>query len=179
MKKEIIVIIGGPSTGKSTLIEALKKHHFICYPEVSREIIREAQQQGIQQLFLKNPLLFSEKLLEGRIKQYEDAIQEDADIVFLDRGIPDILAYMDYKGDCYPNAFIEACKTCRYTKIFVLPLWKKIYQTDTERYETFEQAQAIQQYLTNTYKNLGYSLIHLPQDTVANRLAIIIKEISK
>ena len=55
-----MVLIGGPSSGKTTLIEALKTKGYTCYPEVSREVIREAQEQGIEQLFLEKPLLFSE-----------------------------------------------------------------------------------------------------------------------
>ena len=98
MNKEIVVLIGGPSSGKTTLIEALKEKGHTCYPEVSREVIREAQEQGIEQLFLEKPLLFSELLLEGRKRQFKEALNEEANIVFLDRGIPDVLAYI-------PNAF--------------------------------------------------------------------------
>ena len=81
MNKEIVVLIGGPSSGKTTLIEALKAKGHTCYPEISREVIREAQEQGIEQLFLEKPLLFSELLLEGRKKQYKAALQEEANIV--------------------------------------------------------------------------------------------------
>ena len=44
MNKEIVVLIGGPSSGKTTLIDALKEKGHTCYPEVSREVIREAQE---------------------------------------------------------------------------------------------------------------------------------------
>lgn len=65
MSKEIIVLIGGPSSGKTTLINTLIEKGHICYPEISREVIKEAQQKGIDQLFLENPLLFSELLLKA------------------------------------------------------------------------------------------------------------------
>ena len=58
MEKEIIVLIGGPSSGKTTLINALTQKGYICYPEISREVIRKAQQDGIEQLFLENPLFW-------------------------------------------------------------------------------------------------------------------------
>lgn len=51
MNKEIIVLIGGPSSGKTTLINALIEKGHICYPEISRDVIKEAQKQGIEQLF--------------------------------------------------------------------------------------------------------------------------------
>lgn len=179
MNKEIIVLVGGPSSGKTTLIEALKKQGFICYPEISREVIREAQEQGIEQLFLEKPLLFSELLLEGRKKQYQKAVQETSTFVFLDRGIPDILAYMHYIGDAYPPFFDEACKSHLYTKIFMLPPWKEIYVSDAERYETFEQAVLIHKHLEETYRNYGYDLLEIPKDTVENRVAFVLEQIDK
>lgn len=178
MKKEIVVLIGGPSSGKTTLIEALKEKGHTCYPEVSREVIKEAQEQGIEQLFLEKPLLFSELLLEGRKKQYHLAQQESASVVFLDRGIPDVLAYMHYIGDAYPSFFDQACKDHAYTTIFVLPPWKEIYISDAERYENYEQAVLIHNHLTETYKNYGYTLTEVPKESVANRVDFILKHLA-
>lgn len=179
MSKEIIVIAGGPSSGKTTLIDALVEKGFVCYPEVSREVIKKAQENGIAQLFLENPLLFSEMLLEGRITQYNNAVQETADVVFIDRGLPDVLAYMHYIGDSYPKSFKEVCEQNKYTKIFVLPPWQEIYVSDDERYETYEQAELIHKHLLDTYESFGYELIHLPKDTVENRLDFILENLSK
>ncbi len=178
MQKEIIVIIGGPGTGKTTLIDGLVQKGFCCYPEISRQVTAQAQQQGIEQLFLENPLLFSELLLEGRKKQFHDAHQEPHNIVFLDRGIPDVLAYMHYIGDSYPPFFDAVCKEHIYTKIFILPPWEDIYVSDQERYENFEQAQLIHDHLVETYQNYGYKLIEVPKDTVDKRILFILDQIS-
>jgi predicted ATPase len=177
MNKEIVVLIGGPSSGKTTLIEKLKENGHVCYPEVSREVIKEAQEKGIEQLFLEQPLLFSELLLEGRKRQFHLANKEEADIVFLDRGIPDVLAYMHYIGDSYPAFFDEACKEHLYSKIFILPTWKEIYISDEERYESYEQALLIQEHLVETYQKYGYELIKVPKDTVENRVQFILNQL--
>lgn len=179
MQKQIVVIIGGPGTGKSTIIEALIKKGHCCYPEISREVTLNAKKEGIDQLFLEDPLLFSKLLLDGRIKQYQNALDEPHEIVFLDRGIPDVLAYMHYIGDDCPNYFNEACKTHLYSKIFILPPWEEIYLTDAERYENFEQANLIYHFLQDTYKNYGYELIEVPKDTLDNRILFILDKISK
>jgi len=109
LEKEIIVITGGPGTGKSTIIDTLIEKGYACYPEISREVTLEAKKRGIEQLFLTEPLLFSQMLLDGRLKQYHNAHQEANHPVFIDRGIPDILAYMDFIGDEYPDHFENHC----------------------------------------------------------------------
>ncbi len=174
-QKEIVLLIGGPGTGKSTLINVLSKRGYVCYPEISRQVTLEAQKQGIDQLFLDQPLLFSQKLLEGRIKQYQNALEEKEKIVFIDRGIPDVLAYMHYIGDTnYPITFDEACKEHKYTKLFLFPIWEEIYISDNERYESLEQAKQIQEYLVKTYEDLGYHLIEVPKDTPERRADFIL-----
>jgi predicted ATPase len=179
VQKEIIVIIGGPGTGKTSIIEKLIANGHCCYPEISRQVTLEAQKQGIEQLFLKNPLLFSELLLEGRKKQFESACNEPHEVVFLDRGIPDVLAYMHYIGDSYPSFFDAACREHKYSRIFILPPWEEIYVSDRERYENFEQAKLIYNHLTETYQNYGYELIEVPKDSVDNRILFILDKISK
>ena len=176
MQKEIVLLIGGPGTGKSTLINVLAERGFICYPEISRQVTLEAQKQGIDQLFLKEPLLFSQKLLEGRIKQYQDALAEQDNIVFIDRGIPDVVAYMHFIGDTnYPEMFKNACKDFKYTKLFILPVWEEIYLSDNERYESVQEAKQIQEHLIKTYSELGYDMIEVPKDTPDNRADFILK----
>ena len=177
MNKEIVVIIGGPGTGKTTIIEGLLAKGFCCYPEISREVTLEAKKQGIEQLFLENPLLFSELLLEGRKKQFYNAQNEPHDIIFLDRGIPDVLAYMHYIGDSYPAFFDLACCEHIYTKIFLLPPWEEIYESDNERYENFEQATLIYNHLTETYQKYGYHLIEVPKGTVEERISFILNQL--
>ncbi len=178
MQKQIIVIIGGPGTGKTSIIEELVRKGYCCYPEISRQITLDAKQQGIDQLFLENPILFSEMLLEGRKKQYQNALLEPHKTVFIDRGIPDILAYMKFIGQEYPNHFEESCKEDLYSKIFVLPPWEEIYTSDEERYETYEQALKIAAHLVETYQNYGYNLIEVPKDTIQNRIDFILEKIS-
>ena len=175
--KQIVVIIGGPGSGKTTLIDRLTEMGHCCYPEISREVTLEAKRNGIEQLFLENPLLFSELLLEGRKKQYRQALQEPHPVVFIDRGLPDVLAYMHYIGDAYPAAFDQACHDHKYDKIFLLPPWEEIYQSDNERYENYQQAELIHTHLVETYGKYGYDLIEVPKDTVESRVDFILSRL--
>ncbi len=177
MNTKLVLIIGGPGSGKTSIIDELTNRGYTCYPEISREVTKKAQEKGIEQLFLKDPLLFSQLLLEGRIDQHKNAVKENAEVVFIDRGIPDVLAYLHYKGDKYPESFDIACKKHVYHQIFLLPPWENIYISDDQRYETFEQANLIHRYLVDTYKSYGYDLIEVPKDTIHNRIEFILNKL--
>lgn len=178
VKNKKILLIGGPGTGKSSIINFLEQKGHFCLHEISREVTMEAQKKGIDQLFLTEPLLFSELLLKGRIKQYREAEKANRDYVFFDRGIPDVTAYMDYSKETYPNFFTEANKKHLYDCVFFLPIWKDIYRSDNERYESYKQAVEIQKYLEGTYSNLGYELIPVPKTSVEKRVLFILNKLN-
>ncbi|SKB34020.1 Predicted ATPase [Salegentibacter holothuriorum] len=177
MKKQKIVITGGPGTGKSSIIRQLEKHGHECLHEISRQVTLEAQKQGIAQLFLEQPVLFSEKLLEGRKIQYREADMIPTSIIFIDRGIPDVLAYMDYFKTAYSSYFTDACKEYSYDKVFFLPPWEEIYQSDNERYESFKEASLISKHLFETYKTYGYTPIEVPKTSIIDRTQFILNQI--
>jgi predicted ATPase len=174
-----IVITGGPGTGKTSLINELIKRGHTCLEEISRQVILDARKDGVEQLFLTKPLLFSERLLEGRVKQYQQAENMIQDPVFMDRGVPDVLAYMDYALESYPDNFVEACHTCKYHQVFVLAPWQEIFISDGERYENFEQAVKIHHQLLNTYKKYKYHLIDIPFDTIENRVDYLLNTVKR
>ncbi len=177
MQKKI-VITGGPGTGKSTVIIELEKQNYTCMHEISREVTLMAKKSGIEQLFLKDPLLFSKLLLEGRVQQFKKAKNIETDLVFFDRGIADVSAYMNYLGVSYPPIFKEESENNRYNNpIFLMPPWKEIYITDNERYESYEQSLAIHNHLELAYKNLGYNIVEVPIGNVKERAKFILENI--
>ena len=179
MKTKKIALIGGPSSGKTTLINALKSDGYYCMEEISRQITLDAQEKGIDQLFLKDPILFSEELLLGRQNQFTEADTMNQDLVFFDRGLPDIVAYLDYLGNSYPESFKTICSKYKYDYIFILKPWKAIYEQDNERYETFEQAVEINEFLLKSYSEFGYTIIETPFGTVKERVNFIINRLSE
>jgi predicted ATPase len=172
------LLIGGPGTGKTSVLNELMKLPYECFPEISREVILKAQQKGIDQLFLSKPVLFSKMLLEGREQQYLKAIKSKSEIVFFDRGIPDIHAYMDYFKTEYPSSFKEKSKHYKYNKIFHFSPWKEIHKKDNERYESFEETIEIDIFLMKAYLDLGYTIINVPFGSVKERTNFIINSLS-
>lgn len=173
-----VVITGGPGSGKSTLINELMRRKYHCFEEISRDITLNAQKEGVAQLFISQPKLFSELLIKGRLKHFNQADKLKTNLAFFDRGVHDILAYMDYIGNSYPNEFIEAANATKYDYIFILKPYKVIYKTDNERYEDFNQALKIHEHLIATYTFFNYKLIDVPFDTVENRTDFILNTLN-
>ena len=172
-----IALIGGPATGKTTLINALKTQGYYCMEEISRQVTLEAQKNGIEQLFLEDPIWFSKQLLDSRKKQFLDAQNSNEPVVFFDRGLPDIVAYLDYIKSDYGQEFITVCETYKYDKIFILPPWKAIYKTDNERYESFDQLLEIQGFLKKWYSKFGYEINEVNIGSIEDRIKFILNRI--
>ncbi len=176
-----IVITGGPGTGKTSVINDVKNRKFHCFDEIIRSLTLEAKKGGDASTHVSNPIAFvndsktfNTKLLNGRVDQYIQANNINEDLSFFDRGIPDVLAYMDFFNQDYDKTFINACEAHKYNHVFLLPPWKEIYKFDNERFETYEEAVKIHTALENTYKNFGYNIVNVPFDTVENRVDFIL-----
>lgn len=173
---QIIVFTGGPSTGKTSLINELIKHNYYCMPEISREIISKAQKKGIEKLFESKPIFFSELLLKERNKQFKSAQISNHKYVFIDRGIPDIVAYLNYSNIRITKKFLKDVPT--YHKIFIFPPWKEIYKTDKERLETFEESVKIYDNIKKTYTQLGFDIIEVPKLSINDRLDFLLNNLT-
>jgi len=186
LKSQRIVITGGPGTGKTSIIESLTSIGYPCFPELIREFtVEEAQDKDATQL-KSNPIVFADdskdfntRLLEGRKQQYLESLNLQSDYIFFDRGMPDVLAYMDYFDQTYEEDFINACKLHSYDTVFILPPWEAIFAGDEERYETFEEATHIFEHLNERYSYFGSTPIIVPKDTVTNRVSFIEQSLNK
>lgn len=179
-----IVITGGPGTGKTTLIHLLKQQNYYCFDEVIRSFTAKEQDKTdkIHQvsnplLFADDPLAFNTQLIESRANDFLIANDLKEDLCFFDRGICDVLAYMNYFKQPYPKKFEKICNTHRYDLVFILPPWREIYKTDEQRLETFTQASAIQQYLTKTYIEFGYEPVTVHFGNAEERVQQILKHL--
>ena len=96
---------------------------------------------------------------------------------FFDRGIPDILAYLDYKKILFNNKFKVSAEKYKYDKVFITEPWKKIYRKDQQRYESYEELLEIDKKIKETYKNLRYKYFIIPNTNVVERVNYIIDKI--
>ncbi len=128
--------------------------------------------------FVSDPFEFNRQILKGRIKQYHEASHLVESVIFYDRGIPDVLAYMDYFDQKYGSDFEQACIENRYDAILLLPPWKEIYVSDNERLETYSEALEIHSILVETYKRFNYEPLIVPKGTVEDRTLYALEKLN-
>jgi len=124
--------------------------------------------------FVADPYLFNQKLLQGRVAQFNNASSLKQPVVFYDRGIPDVLAYMNYFKQEFDTEFTTACSNNKYDEVLLLPPWQAIYKSDNERLENFEESIEIHNHLEATYKSFGYDPKIVPEGTIEERTAYIL-----
>ncbi len=174
LRAKKIVITGGPSTGKTSVVNAIEAEGFNCFHEISREITLEARKEGVEQFFLTDPLGFSKRILEGRVAQFKKAAQHENQSVFLDRGLPDVVAYLNSFKAPYPKTFTAICQEYSYDYIFLLPPWKQIHTFDNERFENFDDALRIHHCLKKAYQSFGYVITYVPKLAIDDRVNFIL-----
>lgn len=178
LKNKKIVISGGPGSGKTTLIDLLNKNGFDCIEELSRGIIQNAREEGEDNFFTSQPIIFSEQVWQGRRRQYETANSKSCNhqkpYVFFDRGLYDVVAYLECLAISYdPNRF-DLTKY-NYDLALLLPPWKAIYTTDNERKESFEEAEKLYFYIKKTYQNQRIPIIEIPFQSPEARISTLLQ----
>jgi len=171
----LFVITGGPGSGKTTLIASLERAGFRVAHESGRRVIREQMAKGGQALPWGDRALFANAMLTRDIAAHE-RWRHHAEPVFFDRGIPDVLGYLDLTGLPVPQVMREAARTRRYNRtVFIAPLWPAIFTQDDERKQTLEEAERTCHAMTRVYSAYGYTLIELPRMPVEERVRFVLE----
>ena len=167
------VLSGGPGAGKTTLLTALDQAGFAVAEEVSRQLIREQVALGSRQIPWLDLTGFAELALAQMVTQHQQATQRGG-VTFFDRGLPDLIAYLEVAGQPVPSAYYAAVAAHPYQRrVFMAPPWPEIYVNDAERWQTLDEAAAIHQALRLVYQRVGYTVVGLPKTTVAARVDFI------
>jgi len=166
------VITGGPSTGKTTLIESFKNDGYNTIPEAARIVIDDALERGISPKELRaDEKKFQEDVVRKKL-DIESSLKTD-EITFFDRGMHDTLAYMHYYNYEIADWILEIHKNAHYKKVFLLsPLDK--YVQDYARTEGEDFKLRINDLLENVYTEAGMKPIIVPALNVLERKKFIL-----
>ena len=167
------VITGAPCSGKTAVISELEKRGFPVVHEVARAYIDGELDKGKHIEALKADIwAFEHHILHKKIEIESSLAVEN--VTFLDRAIPDSIAYYRFSG-LDPGEPLEKSRTYQYKKIFLFE--RLLFEKDQVRSENENMATELEMLLTESYRMLGYNPVRVPLLPVGERVDYILKRI--
>lgn len=167
------VITGAPSSGKTTVINQLSKQGHRVKHEVARSYIdqRLAHGETLEQI-KADPLAFERHILLAKVEIEKRLPPEQT--IFLDRAIPDSIAYFELEGlsTSEPTAL---SRHLRYKQIFLLD--RLSFEKDRVRWEDRDQAARLEELLAKAYTTLGYAITRVPVMSVEERVVFVLRHV--
>ncbi len=168
------VITGGPGSGKTTTIQLLRNKGYTTTIEHARHYIDTQRISGktVEEI-RKNQQEFQTRILNMQIEQ--EAWLSPDEIIFLDRALPDALAYYRFLNLPKDEKLENALKEVSYKKIFILDLLPLV--NDYARSENAKAQKEIHTLITEVYETLLFPVIHVPVLPPEERADFILKNL--
>ena len=169
------VITGGPSSGKTTVVQSLQDLGYKTSIEAARHYIDLQRMNGKSTEEVRdNQRSFQHKVLNLQIK-IEKRL-DPTQLVFLDRALPDELAYYKHFDIEPDRKLIDSLNNFLYKKVFImelLPLAK-----DYARVEDKSAQISIQKLIIQVYKARSEPVIMVPVMSVEERTRFILDNLN-
>lgn len=168
------VITGGPCTGKTTVVNILAQRGYRTTIEHARHYIDLQKIQGrtVEEI-RRNKKEFQLSVLKMQIE--EEHSLDPNETAFLDRALPDAMAYYQFLGLEYDELLLQQCQKYDYHRVFILD--RLPLTNDYARLEDESEQLRIHQLIIEVYKNLAVPLIHVPVLPPDERVDFILKNI--
>ncbi len=168
------VITGGPSTGKTTVINLLTERGYKTTIEHARHYIDTMKEEGrtVEEI-RANKRKFRLGVLDMQIEQ--EAELSPSETVFLDRAIPDAMAYYRFLKLEYDKILLDAMKEVAYKKIFILD--RLPFVNDYARTEDEQAQKLIHQLIIEVYQSLEFPVVFVPVISPDERVEFILKNL--
>ncbi len=167
------VITGAPCSGKTTIIRALEALGRPVVHEAARAIIDAELAAGKTLCEIKSDLLGFQRGVLIRKRDEERSLDPGKE-VFLDRGVPDSIAYYRLSGLDPAEPLHLSCEF-RYRNIFLFERFR--FQRDGVRSEDDAEATALDRLLGEAYESLGYRVVRVPVLPPRERLDFILSRL--
>lgn len=170
-RTEWVVITGAPSSGKTSVVNELKSRGYPVQDEAARAYLEACMAEGKSMADIRadGGKALQQTILD--LKSAREAELDPAEVVFLDRGLPDSLAYFRLAG-LDVAAAMQASRQNRYDAVFLfdrLPIVQ-----DGVRVEDEAMAAHIDEMLMQDYRALGYDPVRVPVMPVEKRADFIL-----
>ncbi|MFM2483054.1 AAA family ATPase [Celerinatantimonas sp. YJH-8] len=175
----LIILTGGPGTGKTSVIHRLNRLGYLSVPETGRRIIQQQVACRGHALPWDDKVAFRDEMMREELAHYQ-AYVKSKELVFFDRSLIDVYGYS--KLECLPisKSLHTYCHTQKYCQnVFIFPPWASIFINDQERKQNFDEAVATYQEMVKAYNQFGYRLIEVPKVSVGERVQFMLHFLNK
>lgn len=172
----LVILSGCSGGGKSTLLDELAARGHAVVPEAGRRLLRDELASGGRALPWADPTAFLQRILAMALADHAGATAQPG-LVFFDRSIVDALSGLEHRTG---HPFLRPLgETHRYHPlVFLTPPWRDIYVQDDERRHGFAKAKAEYLRLRRDYPALGYQILDLPKQPVADRADFVLRHLA-
>ncbi|MGD8470482.1 MAG: ATP-binding protein [Desulfobacteraceae bacterium] len=164
------MITGAPCSGKTAVIRMLEQRGHKVIHEVARAYIDNELMKGKALTEIKTDewsferhILMEKVRIEARLKKDE--------IIFFDRGVPDSIAYYKLNGLNTAEPFQKSLEV-RYQNVFHFERLR--FLADPVRSENEQTARLLNRLITESYRSVGYDIIHVPLLSVEERTEFVL-----
>ena len=153
------VVTGGPGSGKTTTVNILRDRGYSTTIEGARHYIDTLRSKGHDPASARlHQEAFQMEVLKLQIEQ--ESSLDPSQVVFLDRAVPDALAYFRYLYLPLNKTLTDALANASYRKVFFLECLPLV--NDYARLEDEVQQRRIRDLLHEVYHSLPFPLVHVP-----------------
>jgi predicted ATPase len=144
-------------------------------PEIARAYVDEEILKGRKIQEIRSDMRSFQCEVLRRALASEEALPKD-ELIFLDRGIPDSLAYFMLHG-ISPSSYMKCIRSSNYRRVFYLdPLDE--YKADYARMESSGERDQLARLLWKAYSNLEFCIERVPALDRQERIDYILARVS-
>ena len=167
------VISGAPCSGKTTIVEMLADMGFRTVPEAGRTYIESEIAKGLSmEEIRKDQAGFNRQIYALMLKNEREL--NPREYYFLDRALPDALAYYRFAG-MDPNDVLQDCCQYCYASVFILD--RLPYIRNGVRDSDDPAAEYLDTWIERGYSSLGYNVRRVPVLPPQDRLDFILERL--
>jgi predicted ATPase len=164
------VITGAPCAGKTAVITQLAQRGYRVVPEAARIYIDAELKKGRRLAEIKSdPASFERHIFRAKLR-LETSLPA-GELLFLDRGLPDSIAYFILEG-LDPAEPQRQSLRVRYRRVFLFERLE--FMQDPVRSENAQMAAKIERLIEAVYSHLGYAIIRVPVLPVPARAEFVL-----